>query len=114
MPVLSGPELDKMADRLREWYFLNREKLIKRLEDKYPYGSVPLSAVEQVTRFQGLTPEDWQGLIIQLQSRYRGDPKAHDKVTSDLTSYVHSMLLHQSKAINLNAAPDVSSSSGYR
>ncbi len=91
MAFVSGPILDKIAKDLTTLYLQTKEELIKRLEEGYPYGSVPLTPQEQVERFMTMTPEDWQELSVKLAERHRGKPNAQELVRKDLEDFVAKM-----------------------
>lgn len=91
MPLITGPELDKVKGELVEWYQTTREMLIKALEEGYPYGSLELSPAEQLQRFLDMTPEESQYMATRLAERYRGLPNQNELVEADLKAYTDSM-----------------------
>ncbi len=98
MPVISGPELDKMADELAVWYTDTLLWLMEAMEEGgYPYGSVRLTPAEQLMRHMSMTPEDWQGMVASLERRYQGFPNQAKLVEQALTRYVKRMELFRSK-----------------
>lgn len=98
MPVISGPELDRLKKDAMDWYYDMRQRLIEDLERGYPYGAVKLSPAEQYQNYIQMQPEDWTGLIAQLTNRYRGLPDQDRLVNNDLSSYVRKMLDYGARA----------------
>lgn len=91
MPIITGPELDKIAEDLKKWYLDTREFLIQALEEGYPYGNVPMSPSQQVDKFLSMTQEDWQVLISRLAERHRGKPDIQNVVQQELRDYIQRM-----------------------
>jgi hypothetical protein len=91
MPLVTGPELDKLKGELVEWYQATRKMLIEALEEGYPYGSHALSPGEQLQRFMDMTPEETQHMAVRLAERYRGLPNQNELVEADLKAYRDSM-----------------------
>ena len=88
MPVVSGERLDKVAERLHEWFVGTRLSLIKKLEvSGYPFGNVPLSPREQLTRYINMTPEQWTAFYGHLYLRYKGMPDAPNRVMNDIRQF---------------------------
>ena len=88
MPAIDGERLDKIAVNLHTWFVLKKKWLIDQLEaGGYPFGNVPLSEREQLTRFINMTPTDWQDLYRGLQLRHRGQPNAQELVMTDINSF---------------------------
>lgn len=92
MPIISGPQLDKLKADALDWYYKMRTKLIADLEKGYPYGAVHLTPAEQYQNFIQMQPEDWSALIAQLTNRYRGEPHSEQLVNADLSAYAQKML----------------------
>ncbi|KKK81309.1 hypothetical protein LCGC14_2814760, partial [marine sediment metagenome] len=46
MPIITGPQLDEIAEQCRKWYLSTRAMLLEALEEGYPYGSRPQSPQE--------------------------------------------------------------------
>jgi len=92
MPLIDGPELDKIKKELVEWYLNTRAWLIEALElGGYPYGSRQLSPSEQIERFLQMTPEEWDYMESRLMERYRGRPNQRELVEADLKDYSRRM-----------------------
>ncbi|HXH05377.1 MAG TPA: hypothetical protein VNI83_02185 [Vicinamibacterales bacterium] len=93
MPLVTGPELDKIVAEAREWYATTRQWLIEQLSEGYPYGTKPLSPIEQLMRYMEvrMDPQAWRALVMMLEDRYRGLPDARDRVERDLQAYVRRM-----------------------
>jgi len=92
MPIIAGPELDKIKKELIEWYLTTREWLINTLEEGgYPYGAHELSPAEQLQKFMAMTPEEWRYMTTKLAERYRGRPDQRELVEADLRDYTTRM-----------------------
>ena len=87
MAILSGPELDKLVERLKVWYAKTRLELIELLSTPYPYGSVRLTPDEQVERFQLMTEDDWAAMQAGFANKYRGLPDQEQRVEQDMQNY---------------------------
>ena len=91
MPIITGPELDKVVQELKDWYLRTREDLIQALEEGYPYGSVPMSPSAQVEKFLRMTQQDWEDLIDTLAERHKGKPNIQELVQQELQDYIKKM-----------------------
>jgi len=92
MPLIDGPELDKIKKELVEWYLNTRAWLIEAMESGgYPYGNRQLSPSEQIERFLQMTPEEWDYMESRLMERYRGRPNQRELVEADLKDYSRRM-----------------------
>lgn len=91
MPLLSGPRLDQMVTELKQWYLDMRLKLMKELEEGYPYGSVKLTQREQLSRFLQMGSAEWQEFESKLSERYRGQPNQRELVQQEIQDYIAHM-----------------------
>ena len=98
MAVLSGPDLERLADSLRSWYAQAKEHLVGALSQDYPYGAVKLSRAEQLQQFLEMTPEDWQAFLGRLRDRYQGYPDASTRIFRELSRYVRRMRKLEARA----------------
>lgn len=89
--IITGPKLDQVAEILRQWYLDSRQRLIKVLEEGYPYGSVPVTPQQQVEKFLSMTSEDMQVLMTKLVARHRGEPNAQALAREELEDYITKM-----------------------
>ncbi len=89
--IITGPRLDQVAEVVRRWYLDTRARLIKAMEEGYPYGNTPITPRQQVERFLSMTPEDLQVLMAKLVERHRGEPNAQELARQDLEDYVTKM-----------------------
>lgn len=87
MPIIGGPDLNKLRDELVEWYVGLRQRMIGVLEEPLPYGSRKLTPDEQLDRFLGMTDEDWEMVQARLQERFRGLPDADSRVARELRNF---------------------------
>lgn len=103
---VSGPELEDLRDRMKDWYAKTRLSYIEAFEETYPYGSRPLSNIEQVSQFlevlQG--PGQFAAIMASLYERYRGLPDASQRVQNDINAYINDM---RSKLIELQGVRSV-------
>ena len=88
---MTGPALDRMQKRLVKWYLSERTRLVKLLEEEYPYGSVPLTGAQQREKFASMTQSDWGILADKLRQRHMGEPNEDKLVEDDLRRYVERM-----------------------
>lgn len=91
MAGVGGPELDEMVTLLQEWFNESVDWMVERLSEGYPFGSTPLSELEQVARYRAMVPEDWQALIAQREAIHRGKPNMRQLVQGDINAYVERM-----------------------
>ena len=89
--IITGPKLDQAAEVVRRWYLDTRARLIKAMEEGYPYGNVPVTPQLQVERFLSMTQEDLQVLMTRLMERYRGEPNAQELARKDIEDYITKM-----------------------
>jgi hypothetical protein len=89
MPVITGKQLDEMAEEAVKWYVNTRQFLIKALEEGgYAYGSLKLSQADQMRRISELTPQQWREMYMRRLNRYRGLPNADDLATNDMRDFL--------------------------
>lgn len=92
MAVITGPELDSVVAEARKWYVETRLWLIEKLnEGGYPYGTVPLTPIEQYTRYLEMQKEDWLRMEGGLMNLYKGLPDQRQRVEQALNSYIQRM-----------------------
>lgn len=87
MAGISGPELDEMVENLREWFTQKVDWMVERLSEGYPFGSTPLSEVEQLQRYRAMNETDWQALIAQREQVHKGKPNSRELVQKDINAY---------------------------
>lgn len=97
MAGISGPQLDEMVEELRVWFSESVDWMVKQLSEGYPFGSTPLSEVEQLQRFNAMTTADWQALIGQREAIHAGKPNMRQLVQQDINDYVSRMSTLQRK-----------------
>jgi hypothetical protein len=88
---LSGPRLDEMKRQLVDWWLATRRRLIDRLEEGYPYGSIELTPQEQIENFVSMKPDDWTRLVARLMERFKGEPNQGELVRQELRKYQEKM-----------------------
>lgn len=91
MAGISGPELDQYVEDLRDWFSESVEWMIERLSEGYPFGSTPLSELEQLTRYRAMQQGDWAALIQQREAIHRGKPNMRELVQKDINAYIERM-----------------------
>lgn len=97
MAGISGPELDELVDDLRDWFNAEVEYLMEALSEGYPFGSTPLSELEQLQRYRAMNETDLQMLIQQREAVHRGKPNSRDLVQKDINAYAQHMQALQRK-----------------
>lgn len=93
MALLNGPELDKIAETLRERWADRLDYLIDALSEDYPFGGTKRSPVEQLVQYRAMQQNQalWTPFIANLERRYAGLPNARDRVQKAIDAYVTKM-----------------------
>lgn len=92
MADLSGPRLNGIVKDLSTWAAQQRQVYINALSQGGPYGTQKLTPAEQIERFIQATPQDYEGMVVKLNEKYRGLPDAQNKVNTDLAQYIRRMI----------------------
>lgn len=103
MSGVSGPELDELVEDLRKWFSEQVDWMVERLSEGYPFGSTPLSELEQLQRYRAMQQQDWAALIQQREAIHRGKPNTRELVQQDINDYVGRM---QTLARKYRGAPN--------
>lgn len=90
--AVNGPALDKLTAELKTWAVDYKARLRKALSQDYPYGAVKLEPQEQVSRFLEMRGQDYEALILQLNTKYLGAPNAYELVNKDLADFLYAQI----------------------
>jgi len=87
MALVSGKALDGIVAELVEWVVTTTDYLREQLTQDYPFGSAPVSEVEQLMQYRAMTEDSWAMLVAQLEEQYRGQSNMRRRVQSELDTY---------------------------